>query len=829
MSDKTPIFNGLNDDEVAAARSEHGLNELTSEKKNNIFDSLLDIVKEPMFLLLLAAATIYFVSGQTGDGLFMVSAIVLVTAISLYQENKSRNALDALKTLTQPLAKVIRNGSTFEIPVAELVPGDLMVVEEGSLVPADGQILQAHDFSVNEAILTGESLLVSKNETSAEPQVFQGTLVAGGAATCRVTAIGNATKLGQIGKSMEAVVVTETPLQRQINHFVKMMAWVGIVVFMIVWAINYSISRNILDSLLKALTLAMSILPEEIPVAFTTFMALGAWRLMQMGIIVKQTQTVEALGSATVICTDKTGTITENRMELARLFLPESGEIVKADADSPAANELIRTAMWASEPEPFDPMETALHSAYLRTSPQDDRAGAKMVHEYPLDGQPPMMTHVFGLTDGTQIIAAKGAPEAIVAVSNLTDAQKKKIEEAVLSLQTEGFRVLGVGQVMDTPGAFPAKQQELRFSFKGLVAFYDPPKENINQVFQSFYNAGIDVKMITGDHAGTATTIAQQVGFLHADKSMSGAELMELEDGPLEKAVHDTYVFTRMFPDAKMKIIQALKKTGQIVAMTGDGVNDGPALKAAHIGVAMGKKGSEIAKQASALVLVDDDLSKMVDAVAMGRKIYVNLKKAIQYIISIHIPIILTVFVPLALGWKYPNIFFPVHIIFLEMIMGPTCSIVYENEPMEPNTMKQPPRPMTTSFFSWAELRISILQGLMITAGTLTVYQYAVGQGLSEAAARTLIFITLITANVVLTLVNRSFQYSIITTARYKNNLMFPLLGITVGLSALMLFVPPITRFFRFEQVDYLSLGVSIGIGILSVIWMEVVKWFKRR
>jgi len=346
---------------------------------------------------------------------------------------------------------------------------------------------------------------------------------------------------------------------------------------------------------------------------------------------------------------------------------------------------------------------------------------------------------------------------------------------------------------------------------------------------EHFYAAGITVKIVTGDNAATTSAIAKQVGFKGYEKSLSGDELMKLSDAELQERVLDTNVFTRMFPDAKLKIINALKAQNEIVAMTGDGVNDGPALKAAHIGIAMGKKGTEIAKQAASLILTEDDLSKMVDAVAMGRRIYTNFKKAIQYIISIHIPIILTVFIPLVLGWIYPNIFSPIHVIFLELIMGPTCSIIYENEPMEKNTMLQKPRPFTNTFFNWHELTQSILQGIVIAAGTLITYQYAVYKGYDEAITRTMVFTVLIAANIFLTLVNRSFYYSVFTTIKYKNNLLVLIIGITIAICAVLLFVKPLTQFFEFEQLNAFQLLFSIAIGFVFVIWYELVKWGKRR
>jgi Ca2+-transporting ATPase len=820
---------GLTDEQVIAARVKYGKNQLAYKKENGFFAAVKSIAKEPMVILLLATSSIYFISGKTDDGIFMAFAIFLVAGISLYQDSRSRNALENLKDLTQPISKVIRNGEIQEVKSEELVIGDSLMIEEGTAVAADGKIVQSNDFSVNESILTGESLSVYKDVSDDKNQVFSGTTVASGLAIISVTAIGNATKLGKIGKSLETIQEEKTPLELQINSFVKRMVIIGVTVFFIVWGINYFQSYSFSDSLLKALTLAMSILPEEIPVAFTTFMALGAWRLMKMGIIVKQMKTVETLGSATVICTDKTGTLTENRMSLAKIFTLVSNKISKPENITlDQEKELITTAMWASEPIPFDPMEIALHAVYGNTIESDERTNFKLVHEYPLGGKPPMMTHVFEDSTGKRIIAAKGAPEAMINVSDLTKAQKKEVEDALTELTKEGYRVLGVGEANFKGTDYPKEQQEFSFTFKGIIAFYDPPKKNIPKVLQDFYAAGIIVKIITGDNSTTTTAIAKQVGFKGFEKSITGEELMNLSAEAIQKTVRDIQVFTRMFPEAKLKIINALKANKEIVAMIGDGVNDGPALKAAHIGVAMGSKGTEIAKQAASLILKEDDLSKLVDAVAMGRKIYANLKKAIQYIISIHIPIILTVFLPLALGWVYPNIFSPVHIIFLELVMGPTCSIIYENEPIEKNSMFQKPRAFTSTFFNLKELATSIIQGLVITAGTLFIYQYAVHQGLNEPITRTMVFTVLIAANIVLTLVNRSFYYSILTTVRYKNNLVLLIISITVFITGLLLYVKPLSNFFEFESLNFMQLSIAIATGLLSVIWYEGVKWRKR-
>ena len=820
---------GLTDQQVDASKKEHGLNSFNYKKENSFLNALKSIAKEPMVILLLIASSIYFITGNWGDGVFLASAIVLVGSISLYQDSRSRKALENLENLTHPKSRVIRNGAVVEIDSQDIVVGDFLMVEEGTTISADGMIVHSNDFSVNESILTGESLSVYKDATSTDNLIFTGSTVASGLAIAQITAIGNLTKLGKIGKSLEDITEEKTPLELKIFNFVKLMSIWGGVIFLLVWGINYLRSGIVLDSLLKALTLAMSILPEEIPVAFTTFMALGAWRLMKMGIVVKQMKTVETLGSATVICTDKTGTITQNKMALAKLFTLKTGAIVNTkDILGVNEKELITTSMWASEPIPFDPMEIAIHNEYGRLTDNDERPNYKMVHEYPLGGKPPMMTHVFQNKEGNQIIAAKGAPEAIIAVSNLTTSEIEIIQNTLTALGKDGYRMLAVGRAIFEGENYPKEQQDFKFDFKGIIAFYDPPKDNISQVLQDFDSAGIQVKLVTGDNANTAMAIAKQINFKGYEKCISGDELMQLTDAELQEKVKHINVFSRMFPDAKLRIVNALKKNNEVVAMTGDGVNDGPALKASHIGIAMGKKGTEIAKQAASLILVDDDLSRMVDAVAMGRKIYTNLKKAIQYIISIHIPIILTVFIPLALHWIYPNIFSPSHVIILELIMGPTCSIIFENEPLEKNLMFKKPRPFSTTFFNYKELTTSVLQGLAITIGALVIYQYTVAVGFSENTTRTMVFMVLIVANIFLTLVNRSFYYSIFTTLKYKNNLVPLIIGLTITLSIAMIYVPALARFFEFESLSIPQLGTTILTGAVSVLWYEFVKGVKR-
>jgi P-type Ca2+ transporter type 2C len=833
-------LNGLNTEQVLTSRRDHGSNRTTWHERNPIWESIRGIVTEPMFLLLLSAAAIYFILRETPEAIFMTVAILIVSAISFFQDHRSRVAMQALQQLTAPRAKVIRSGEVIDIDAVDIVIGDLIVAEEGHLVPADGRIIQSADFSLNESMLTGESFSVFRTANDESPFAWQGTQVVSGQAVLEAVAIGNETKLGRISGSLLRIEDEKTPLQVQIDRFVKRMASLGLVVFALVWLINYLQSagdpQRLANSLLKGLTLAMSILPEEIPVAFSTFMALGAFRLMKIGIIAKNTRTVETLGASTVICVDKTGTITENRMSLDRVLIGRDGEITNRDGfgKDPEFQELIRTAMFASETMPFDPMEKEIHEVYAYSTPRDERRSYHMVHEYPLEGKPPMMTHIFTSDDGDRIVAAKGAPEAVLACCDLPEDSLKRVLSMAARLSEEGFRILAVGRgrgvfVEDNVHAYPKSQQDIPMDFLGLLAFFDPPKKGIRQVFQAFTEAGIRLKVITGDSPQTTLAIARQAGFPGDGAGVNGDKLLQMDDRTLKDHVLTHGLFTRMFPEAKLRIIEALKSQGEIVAMTGDGVNDAPALKAAHIGIAMGHRGSELAKSTASLIITDDDLGRMVDAVAMGRRIYANLKKAIQYIISIHIPIILTVFLPLVLGWAYPNIFSPVHVIFLELIMGPTCSIIYENEPLERLSMQLPPRKMTDSFLSWRELSVSIWQGLAITAGTLFTYQISVGQGCDESQTRTLVFLCLVTSNIFLTLVNRSFLLSMIETLSYRNMLMRVILALTVAMTVLLISVPAFADFFGFDWPGWPLAGSAMLTGMIGVVWFEGYKWWRRR
>ena len=823
-------LSGLTEAELKTSREKFGFNQAENTIKSAWYTLLFDILKEPMLLLLIAVSVIYVMVGNYSEALFMFGAIIAVSGISFYQDNRSKKALKALEKLNEPLSTVIRNSKVIQIPTHDIVVGDLCIVEEGKMINADGKIVHSNDFSVNEASLTGESFSVFKNPETDDNKVYSGTLVVSGLAVFEVENIGAKTKLGKIGQSIQNIKEEISPLQLQITKFVKWMAVIGIAVFLMVWAYSFWQSRDIVQSLLAGLTLAMSILPEEIPVAFTTFMALGSWKLMKQGVIIKRSSIVETLGSTTVICTDKTGTITENSMKLKALFDFKSNRVFDdKNFDKLELSQLIPFAMWSSEPVPFDPMEKTLHKVYEETQTSDQRKDFQMIHEYPLEGKPPMMTHIFENNSGERIIAAKGAPEAILEVSQLSEDKKENLRQQIQDFGKQGYRVLGVAKCDFEGNDFPEKQQDFKFEFLGFTVFYDPPKKNIQQVFKKIYDAGIKVKVITGDNADTTNTIAQQAGIKNNIPAVTGSEIANHSETELMTLSNETTLFTRMFPEAKLSVVNALKQSGEVVAMLGDGVNDAPALKAAHIGVAMGNKGTEIAKAAAALVITNDDLDKLIIGIEAGRRIYTNIKKAIQYIISIHIPIILTVSLPLFLGWIYPNIFTPVHVIFLELIMGPTCSIVYENEPIEKNAMQQKPRKMTETFLNWRELSISIIQGLMITVGVLFAYQLAVQNGASEEKTRAMVFTTLIFANVFLSLTNRSFTYGLFESFKNKN-ILFPLIiGATLVLLFAILYIPVFSKFFHISSLNLKDLGIAILIAMVSVLWFEGYKWLKRR
>ena len=814
---------GLRKMDIPVLQERWGKNIFHAERPRRFFHVLYDVVREPMFILLVAACVIYFVLGKSGEGWMMMAAMLFVAAISFYQEIKSTNAIAALKEFTEPKVVVIRDGEEMMIHSAELVPGDVMLLEEGNKIPADARIIQENDLTVNESIITGESIPVDKHETEGNDLLYQGTTVNSGKCYALVTATGNNTVLGKLGKSISGYSAPKTLLQLQIGKFVKMLAFFGISAFFIIWAVNYIRNGDIILSLLFGLTLAMASIPEEIPVAFSSFMALGAYYMSKLGIISRQPQTIENLGAVTVICLDKTGTITENKMEVKIIYaaaadsLTEWGDVIKRFNPS-----VLKYALLASEINPFDAMEKAIWEAYKENAAPEENS-MKLIYEYPLHGQPPMMTHVYD--DGYKwIIAAKGAAERIIKNCKLSPPEENRLGELIKSMAAKGYRVIAVAGAEITNAKLPAAQDDFDWRFEGLLGLYDPPKKNIPAVFKKFYDAHINIKLITGDYAETVKNIAEQVGLKEFNQCLTGNDVMQMQPEDLQQAVKSINVFARMFPEAKLRVIDALKANGEIVAMTGDGVNDAPALKSSHIGIAMGMKGTAIARQAADLILTDDDLDKVAESIQQGRKIFSNLKKAVRYIISIHIPIILTAAFPLLAGWKYPNIFTPVHVIFLELIMGPTCSIFFEREPVEPNIMQLKPRDRKAGLFAQGELLISIVQGLIISSGVLVLYYAYMYYGHSLEETRTIVFTALVICNILLTFVNRSFAENITKTIFYKNNLALPVIVISIAFLITIYFVPPVTSLFGMVTVTLKDFLISAATALACVMWFEVYK-----
>lgn len=815
---------GLATEEVIALQKQYGKNIFRFNKEYRVAHIVWDIVREPMFVLLAIACSLYFILGENKEGVMMAVAMIIVMAISVFQEARSSRAIRALKQFTEPKTAVIRNGKESLIDSEELVPGDIILLEEGMRIPADAQVIQQNDLSVDESIITGESVPVEKNSSIDHHRLYQGTTINRGKCIARVVATGNNTSLGKIGISITGYHLPKTVLQVQVNKLVKKLAFFGLVAFGIIFLVNFLHYREFVSSLLFGLTLAMSVVPEEIPVAFSSFMALGAYKMSKWGIISRQPQIIENLGSMTVLCLDKTGTITENKMELRAVYDYKNNALVDLlDNKNVYPKDPVWYGLLASESHPFDSMEKAIHESYFKNTGTDPGENIHMVHEYPLEGQPPMMTHVYNI-DGKIIAAAKGGVERILDVCRLDINVRNGITRYASNMASRGYRILGVASCIHKHPDFPWDQNDFEWQFEGLLALHDPPKENAAEVLKKIYSAGVDVKLVTGDYPETAISIAQQTGIADPLRYSTGDEVMQMSDELLQAEVKTVHVFARMYPEAKLRVINAIRASGIIVGMTGDGVNDGPALKAADIGIAMGKKGTETARQASDLILTDDNLDKIEIAIREGRKIYTNLVKAIRYIISIHIPIILTASLPVILGWTYPNIFTPIHIIFMELIMGPTCSIFFEKEPVEEIDAVATAKNRNAGLFTKEDLFISIVQGLLIAAGILILYYIYMQNGSPIETTRTVVFTTLILSNIFLTFATRSFRKTIYHTARYKNPLAPIILLASATFLALIHLVSPVQNLFGLVHITSFDFLLSVAVAFVSVMWFEVYK-----
>ncbi len=811
---------GLTPQEVAKQRKLNGMNK-GAKAKNLLVQNILSVATEPMFILLMAACLIYFLLKEFTEAWTMLMALFFVAGIDVFQNFRSQKAIKALNRVTKSKAKVMRQNEEVRIPVEEIVTQDLIICEEGSIIPADAVIVTSNDFSVNEAILTGESFSIEKFEGDL---IMQGTVVVRGYCYARVKAVGLQTTLSGIGKLVTSSGKEQTPLQLKISKFVRLMAITGSVAFILVWGYHWWESGSLFTGLLHGLTMAMSVLPEEIPVALSTFMALGAYRLLKKGVIARSPKTVETLGSATVICLDKTGTLTQNLMTVSETYNVKTCEEVNF-SNSGKATEVLEYAMWASEENPFDPMEKSIHEKYAGHFNKDKRPEYRMVKEFPLAGSPPVMTHLFQNEKKDLIISCKGAPEGVLNLCKVSDEERFKVLAKSKEYALRGLRVLGVARGEWNKNELPELQEDIEFTFLGIITFYDPPDEHIAAVIKDFYEAGITVKMITGDYLETAVAIARLTGIKYK-KTLTGIEIAEFNDKELENAVTDTHIFARVSPEIKYRIINALKQNGEVVSMTGDGVNDAPALKSAHIGIAMGKRGTEVAKSAAGLILSNDNLANMTDAIFLGRRINENLSKAIRYIISIHIPIILLVTFPIFLGWLPAMLFTPIHVIFLELIMGPTCSITYENEPVDRKELKKP-IPTGTNLFTSSQLTITIIQGLVITLGCLIIAYYASHSGFSEMKIRSFVFCTLVFSNIFLTLINRSFTQTIFQTIKRKNLLIQSIITVSFIFLLLILYVPTLNELFKVEPLDLSDIIRVVLVASITTFWFEFFKYFK--
>lgn len=833
---------GLTQQEVNEKLASEGYNELPSSKPKSVFQIALGVVKEPMFLLLVACGTLYLLLGDVQEGLMLLSFVFVVMGIEFFQEKKTEKALDALKDLASPRALVIRDGETIRIAGRDVVTDDIVVLQEGDRVPADAVVLSCINLSADESLLTGEPVPVSKREWKEGdtaftpggddlPVVYSGSMIVQGNGVVRVVATALNTEIGKIGKALQSVKDEPTQLKREMGTLVKRLAIIGVVLCVLVVVIYTFTRADLLNGFLAGITLAMAMLPEEFPVVLTIFLALGAWRMSKKNVLTRHPAAVETLGSATVLCTDKTGTLTQNKMTVTCLYNGNDfTDIVSGETFTDPFHEIIEYGILSSQTNPFDPMEKAIINIgdqYLQNS-EHIHADWVMEKEYALSKELLAMSRVFSNT-GTkeQVIATKGAPEAIFDLCHLDQKSIGKYEKAVSDMASRGLRVLGVARAKIPQGELPAIQHDFDFEFLGLIGLSDPIRENVPLAVAECYKAGIRVVMITGDYPVTATNIGREIGIQNPELFITGSELEQLSEDELCKRIGNVNIFARVVPEQKLKIVNALKKNNEIVAMTGDGVNDAPALKAANIGIAMGEKGTDVAREASSLVLMDDNFSSIVGAVRMGRKIFDNLQKALAYIFAIHVPIAGLSLIPVFFA-DMPLILWPVHIVFLELIIDPACSIIFEAEREEKNVMSRPPKDINEPFFGAKKILLSCSQGIGILFICLLVYLVGLKMGYSASGVRTLTFVTLIISNIAVILSNRSWTSNIFTILFTPNKAVKWVVGGAVFFLMLILNIPFLLDLFQFERMGWLELLVCTAAGFSSIVWFEVYKQIKK-
>lgn len=831
---------GLSDEKASEILKKEGFNELPSQKKQSLFSILLNVLKEPMLLLLFVAGTIYLFLGEVKDALILLVFVFVVVGITFNQERKTERALEALKNLSSPRALVIRDGKQKRIPGREVVKGDILILREGDRIPTDGVVLSCTNLLVDESLLTGESLAVRKCDSAGLTQslqpgqpggddlpfVYSGTLVIQGQGIAQVSSTGIHTEMGKIGKALGTIAEEDSLLKKETALIIKNFALFGGILCILV-VVVYGLTRgDWLHGLLAGLSLSMALLPEEFSVVLLVFLSMGAWRLSKRNVLVRRMPAIETLGSSTVLCVDKTGTLTQNRMNLSSLYAGnEYCEIDKNGCLLEKFHELLEFGYLASQQDPFDPLEKEIKSNTEKFLPDhgDIHSKWKLVREYPLSKNLLALSNVWESNDSRKyVIATKGAPEAIFELCHLSEAEKEKLLSHVQEMANRGLRLLGVAKTSFQDDSLPEKQHDFDFEFIGLLGFVDPVRPSVAQSVKECYTAGIRVIMITGDYPGTAQHIARQIGLKDSNKFITGPELSNMSEGELAEKIKTTNIFARVVPEQKLIIVNALKLNGEIVAMTGDGVNDAPALKSAHIGIAMGERGTDVARESASIVLLNDDFLSIVAAVRLGRRIFDNLKKAIGYIFSVHMPIAGLALFPIL--FNLPLVLLPAHIAFLELIIDPACSTVFEAEPEEENIMNRPPRNLQERLFGSKNLALSLVQGTSMLAGVIVVYLYALYMGKGEVDARTLTFATLVISNLTLIVANLSWSQSLIKTLKSENKaLRYVLVGALSGL-LLVLYVPALRSLFRFSLLHGNDLLIVFVVGTLSIVWLRLLK-----
>ena len=836
------VIRGLSEEEASRRLQEEGYNELPSTKRRSIFAIAFEVVREPMFLLLIAAGAIYLVLGDIREAVMLLGFVFVVMGITLYQERKTERALEALRDLSSPRALVIRDGRQKRIPGREVVREDFIILSEGDRVPADAALLSCVNLSVDESLLTGESVPVLKSSCDGTvemarpggddlPFVYSGTLVIQGFGIARVRATGMNTEIGKIGQALQTIEPEETLLQKETARLVRNLAVIGLSLCVVV-VVVYGLTReNWLNGLLAGIALAMAVLPEEFPVVLTVFLSLGAWRISRKRVLTRRVPAVETLGSASVLCVDKTGTLTLNRMSVQKIFAcGRFYDLNNPDEPLPEdIHEILEFSILASPVDPFDPMEKALRELGRQSLSDTEHLHDNwtLVQEYPLSQQLLAMSRVWKSPDSRRyVIAAKGAPEAVADICHLDETQVRDLSEQINVMAAEGLRIIGVAKADFMQKDLPGEQHEFTFHFVGLIGFADPVRSGVAESIRECYNAGIRVVMITGDYPVTAWNIAAQIGLRQGEGVITGPELEKMHNSELQDRIRKVNIFARVVPEQKLSIVNALKANGEVVAMTGDGVNDAPALKSAHIGIAMGGRGTDVAREASALVLLDDDFSSIVQAVKMGRRIFDNLKRAMAYIFAIHVPIAGMSLLPVLFNW--PLVLLPVHIVFLELIIDPACSVVFEAEPEEEQVMSRPPRDLREPLFDRQTVAFSLFQGVSVLLVVLAVFAIAMRRGLGEDDARTLSFTTLIIANLGLILTNRSWSRSILQTLRSPNTALWWVTGGALFFLGTVLYVPFLRTLFHFDMLHPVDLVICLAAGIVSILWFEGLKIVRR-